>query len=275
MNNRPLRSAIALSLGALLAFAGTVAADTARADGDVATPVVETIALPDPFAPGEVRSIDIGIVLTCSGSTHVDPGQTVTAAVDFSNAPLDGAVISVTDGTVGPAPADWTPDGVPCPFPAPMFYTGTPSVVTLRAPTTPGTGYVYSLMYHRSIEPFGANDPGAVRLLTAIDIKLDVVVNTPPTLTLPTVASGGAVEANTTGGWIADWAGLGATDAEDTPDPTPTCSPAAGTVLSLGTTSVTCAVTDSGGMPASGSFAVTVVDTHRPDPDRSARRART
>ena len=164
MNNRTLRSAIALSLGALLAFAGTVAADTARADGDVASPTIETVALPDPFAPGEVRSIDIGIVLTCSGSTHVDPGQTVTAAIDFSNAPLDGSVISVTDGTVGPAPADWTPDGVSCPSPAPMFYAGTPSVVTLRAPTTPGTGYVYSLMYHRSIEPFGANDPGGHRL---------------------------------------------------------------------------------------------------------------
>ena len=34
MNHRPLRSAMVLSIGALLAFAGSVAADTARADGD-------------------------------------------------------------------------------------------------------------------------------------------------------------------------------------------------------------------------------------------------
>ena len=52
MNHRPLRSAIALSLGALLAFAGTVAADTARADGDVTTPVVETIANLRPVRAG-------------------------------------------------------------------------------------------------------------------------------------------------------------------------------------------------------------------------------
>jgi hypothetical protein len=264
MNNRPVRSAIALSFVAFLAFAGTVAADTARADGDVATAVVEPVANLLPFAPGEVRSVDIGIVLTCTGTSHVDPGQTVTAGIDSWTAPLDGMVVSVTDGTVGPAPTDWTPDGISCPLPARMFYTGTPSVVTLRAPTTPGTGYTYSLMYHRSIEPFGANDPAAIRQLTAIDIVLDVVGNTPPTLTLPTVASGGSVEANTTGGWIADWAGLVATDAQDTPDPTPSCSPAAGTPLPLGTTSVACSVTDNGGMSASGSFAVTVVDTTGP-----------
>lgn len=264
MNHRPLRSAMALSLGALLAFAGGVAADTARADGDVLTPTVEAIANLRPFAPGEVRSVDIGIVLICTGTAHVDPGQTVTAIVDSWSAPLDGAVLSVTDGTVGPAPADWTPDGVACPLPARMFYTGTPSVVTLRAPTTPGSGYLYSILYHRTIEPFGANDPGAIRQLTAIDIRFDVVVNTPPTLTLPTVVSGGTVEANTTGGWTADWAGLGATDAEDTPAPTPTCAPPAGALLALGTNGVTCSVADSGGMTASDSFDVTVVDTTDP-----------
>ena len=264
MHTRPLRSAIALSMGALLAFAGSVAADTARADGDVTTPAVETIANLLPFAPGEERSVDIGIVLTCTGTAHVDPGQTVTAIIDSWNAPLDGAVVSVTDGTVGPAPADWTPDGVSCPLPARMFSTGTPSVVTLRAPTTPGTGYLYSLMYHRTIEPFGANDAGAIRQLTAIDIVLDVVVNTAPILTLPTVAGGGTIEANATGGWTADWSGLGATDAEDNPYPTPGCIPVAGTVLPLGSTSVTCSVMDSGGMIDFATFNVFVAD--RTDP---------
>ena len=177
MNHRPLRSAIALSLGALIAFAGTAAADTARADGNVSTPVVEAVVTLDPFAPGEVRSVDVGIVLTCTGTSHVDPGQTVTAIIDSWISPEDGAVMSATDGTVGPAPADWTPDGVACPLPARMFYTGTPSVVTLRAPTKLGTGYRFSLMYHRTIQPFGADDPGAIRQLTAIEILLDVVAN--------------------------------------------------------------------------------------------------
>jgi hypothetical protein len=264
MNHRPLRSAIALSLGAILAFAGSVAADTARADGDVLTPAVEAVVNLGAFAPGEVRSVDVGIVLTCTGTEHVDPGQTVTVGIDSWVTPDDGAVLSVTDGTVGPAPDDWTPDGVACPLPARMFYTGTPSVVTLRAPTTAGTGYRYSLMYHRSIEPFGANDPGAIRQLTAIDIMLDVVTNTPPSLTLPTAATGGTIEADTTGGWTADWAGLAATDAEDAPAPTPTCSPSAGTVLPLGTTGVTCSVTDSGGLSADATFDVTVADTTDP-----------
>ena len=151
-----------------------------------------------------------------------------------------------------------------CPLPARMFSTGTPSVVTLRAPTTPGTGYLYSLMYHRTIEPFGANDAGAIRQLTAIDIVLDVVMNTAPTLTLPTVAGGGTIEANATGGWTADWSGLGATDAEDDPDPTPGCIPVAGTVLALGSTSVTCSVMDSGGMIDFATFDVFVAD--RTDP---------
>jgi hypothetical protein len=267
MNHRPLRSAIALSLGALIAFAGAASADSARADGDVTTPAVETVANLLPFAPGEERAVDIGIVLTCAGTTHVDPGQTVTAAIDSWIAPLDGAIVSVTDGTVGPAPADWTPDGVSCPLPARMFYTGTPSVVTVRAPTTPGTGYLYSLMYHRSIEPFGANDAGAVRQLTAIDIKLDVVVpptNTPPTLTLPTLAGAGTVEGNRIGGWWGPWLGLGATDLEDDPDPTATCNPAPGDVLPLGPTAVTCSATDSGGLSTTESFNLTVVDTTAP-----------
>ena len=56
----------------------------------------------------------------------------------------------------------------------------------------------------------------------------------------------------------------GATDAEDDPDPTAGCTPAAGSVLPLGTTSVTCSVIDRGGLPASATFDVTVVDTTRP-----------
>ena len=116
MNHRPLRSAMVLSIGALLAFAGSVAADTARADGDA---TLDSIVDLGALAPGEVRA-DIGIVLTCSSTSHVDPGQTVTAIIDSFTAPEDGAVLSVTDGTVGPAPADWTPDGLPCPLPARM-----------------------------------------------------------------------------------------------------------------------------------------------------------
>lgn len=264
MHHRPLRHAIAVSMGALLAFAGGAAADTFRADGDVLTPTIDTTVNIGQVAPGAVLSVDVGFVLTCSNLSHVDPGQTVTATFSSGLEPLDGRILSVTDGTVGPVPAGWTADGTGCDFPAPTLSSGTPSVVTLQAPTAPGTGYTYSLMYARSLSPAGVDDGGAIRQSTAVDIVLDVVANTPPSLTLPTVAIAGTVEGDTTGGWTADWSGLGATDAEDDPDPSASCSPAAGTLLALGTTSVTCGVTDGGGLTDSATFDITVGDTTPP-----------
>jgi hypothetical protein len=254
---------MALSLGALLAFAGGAAADTAKfPDGDLLTTAIDMKLAP--FAPGEIRAVEIGIVLTCTGTSHMDPGQTITAGIDSAVAPEGGAILEVTDATVGPVPADWPAEFANCPTPAPTFSGGTPSAVELQAPMTPGTNYKYSLMYHRAFDPFGLNDATAIRQATVIDIYLDVVVNTRPTLTLPAVAGGGPVEANTTGGWTADWTGLAATDAEDVPAPTPGCDPAAGTLLTLGTNAVTCSVTDGGGLSDSDSFDVTVQDTTAP-----------
>jgi hypothetical protein len=254
---------MALSLGALLAFAGGAAADTAKfPDGDILTPAIDLNL--GPVAPGEIRTVEIGIVLTCTGTSHMDPGQTITAGIDSAVAPEGGAILSVTDATVGPVPADWPAEFENCPSPAPTLSGGTPSVVTLQAPTTPGTGYKYSLMYHRAFDPFGLNDATAIRQATVMDIFLDVVINTPPTLTLPAVAGGGPVEANATGGWTADWTGLAASDAEDVPAPTPGCDPAAGTLMPLGTNPVTCSVTDGGGLSDSGTFDVTVQDTTAP-----------
>jgi len=84
--------------------------------------------------------------------------------------------------------------------------------------------------------------------------------NTPPILTLPanitaeaTGSSGTAVSFTAT-----------STDAEDNPDPTPICAPASGSTFPIGTTTVGCSVTDSGGLTASGSFTVTISDTTPP-----------
>jgi hypothetical protein len=262
MHHRPLRRAIALSLGALLAFAGIAAADTIGADGDVTTPAIDATANLGAVAPGSVHSVNVGFVLTCANGSHLDAGQTVTAIYAGGIEPEDGKILSVTDGTVGPAPATWPADGASCASPAQTFAGGTPSVVTLQAPTTPGKGYVFSLMFDRTISPEGATDSAALSLSTGIDIRLDV--NTPPTLTLPTVAGGGTVEGNAIGGWIGPWLGLAATDAEDDPDPTPSCSPPAGTLLPVGPTSVTCSVTDGGDLTTSATFTLTVVDTTPP-----------
>ena len=94
----------------------------------------------------------------------------------------------------------------------------------------------------------------------SVTFILDVVVNTPPTLHLPADIT---VEGDTAGGAIAAYA-VSATDAEDATAPSPTCSPVVGAVLPLGTTTVDCSVTDSGGLTEGGAFDITVVDTTPP-----------
>jgi hypothetical protein len=133
--------------------------------------------------------------------------------------------------------------------------------VTLRAPTTAGV-HTYTIAWDRSLAPAGSNDANAFsRTMTSVNFTLRVIANAAPTLTVPASFT---VEGDTTGGWTADGSGVSATDPEDAPDPTPTCDPAAGAVLPLGTTHVTCTVTDSAGASDSDTFDVTVVDTSAP-----------
>jgi hypothetical protein len=70
-------------------------------------------------------------------------------------------------------------------------------------------------------------------------------------------------EGDTTGGWTAAF-DVDATDAEDAPDPTPVCTPAVDDLLPLGTTTVSCTATDTGGRADTDTFDVTVVDTTAP-----------
>ena len=93
-----------------------------------------------------------------------------------------------------------------------------------------------------------------------LDTVTSNAVNTPPVLTVPgpitaeaTSPDGAAVAFQVT-----------ATDAEDDPDPTPSCDWSSGSTFPLGTTTVPCSVTDSGGLSDSASFDVTVVDTTAP-----------
>jgi hypothetical protein len=89
---------------------------------------------------------------------------------------------------------------------------------------------------------------------------ISVHLNAAPVLVVP---GNMTVEGNTTGGARVTFT-ASATDAEDNPDPTPSCSPASGSLFALGTTTVTCQVTDSDGQTASGKFSVRVVDTTAP-----------
>ncbi|MGK2849882.1 MAG: HYR domain-containing protein [Candidatus Limnocylindrales bacterium] len=261
MHHRSLRRAAALALAAALAVAGIASADTVRADGDAVTPGSQVMVDLGEVAPSTQLTIPVSFELVCGSETHLDPGQSVSLTLSASSAAPGGQINAVTPGSVGPAPDGWTPDGQGCPFPAPTLTTGTASLVTITAPAAINVGYVYTIGYARSVSPAGADDANALRSTTSVSFRLAVVANVAPVLTVPADLT---AEGNATGGWTAAYPGVSATDAEDDPDPVPACSPAAEEVLPLGTTTVSCSVTDSGGRSDAGSFAVTVVDTTAP-----------
>ena len=260
MQLRSVRRALVLALAALLAFAGFASADSVRTDGDAVLPGNQGLVDLGQVEPSAEVSAQVAFQLVCGSLGHVDAGQSVTLTYGSATVPLAGAVVSVTSGSTAPAPDGWTPDGEGCPFPAPVVDGGTASTVTLRAPTVPDV-YLYTITYARTLTPVGAADGSALSALTAISFELEVVANTPPVLGVPGDLT---VEGDTAGGWTADWSGVTAADAQDDPDPAPVCSPAAGEVLPLGTTDVTCSVVDAGGLSDVGTFAVEVVDTTAP-----------
>jgi hypothetical protein len=90
--------------------------------------------------------------------------------------------------------------------------------------------------------------------------EANVHLNTAPVLSVP---SDMTLEATSAAGAAGAFTAT-ATDAEDGSSLTPVCSPASGSTFPLGTTTVACTVTDSGGLEDSGSFHVTVVDTTAP-----------
>jgi len=261
MHHRSLRRAAGLAVAGLLAFAGAASADMVRSDGDVVSPGAQTFVDLGAVAPGAVIQVEVAFELVCSNVRHVDAGQTISLTLLASQAPAGGAVVSATPASIGPVPADWPAENADCPDPLPVLGSSTSSTVTLRAPTTINVGYIYTVGYARSLSPAGSNDAGALSgTATAVNFRLDVATNTPPDLTVPGDAT---VEGDTIGGWTAVYA-VSATDAQDEPDPVSTCSPAAGSVLPLGTTTVDCTVTDRAGLSDSGSFALTVVDSTAP-----------
>lgn len=262
MRHRSLHRAAALSMVALLLSAGIAAADGVAADGDALTSQVDGTVHLGTVDPGAEVIVDVRFVLTCAGLSHVDPGQSILLSYGGGSQPGDGEIVSVGAATLDPIEGDWAVDDEGCATPAPSTDNGSWSRVTLTAPSVPGTGYAYTVSWDRALSPAGTNDDQALsRTPTTVDFTLDVRGNVAPTLLLPSSVT---VEGDTTGGWTADWSGVSATDPEDSPDPVPSCTPAAGSVLPLGTTTVACSVTDTGGRSDSGSFDVTVVDTTPP-----------
>jgi HYR domain len=275
MYRRPIRRATILAITGVLVFAGTAFADQLLADGDVANTGIQGTKPLGNVPAGSLVSVDVEFTLNCVGLGHVDVGQSVILSWSgLGSTPPGGAIVSVTQGSIGPVTVDdrWATDTQGCPSPTPTKVGATRSTVTLRAPTTADVGYLYTIVYDRSLSPAGNNDTGAFsRTATQVSFSMNVVGNAAPTLTVP---ASHEEEGNTTGGWVADWSGVSATDPEDNPDPTPSCIPAAGTKLLLGlTTPVSCSATDTAGATTTRSFAITVVDRTPPvltvPPDRS------
>ena len=257
---RPTRRAAALAFAALLSLPGLASADGVAADADTLTVGPQSTIDLGQVAPSATMSLTVDFALSCANGSHVDPGQTVNLAYSGGFQPVGGAILSVSDGSVGPVPSDWPSDGTFCPSPAPALAGTAASVVQLRAPALAGSNYEFFITWSRTLSPAGSLDSSALKGGTTLTVIVDVVTNTPPVLTTPGDLT---VEGDTTGGWIAAFSAT-ATDIQDDPDPTPICSVLPGALVALGTTTVNCSVTDSGGMSDTGSFDVTVVDTTAP-----------
>jgi hypothetical protein len=262
MRTSVLARSLASGVAAVMAMAAIAFADTVSGDADQLIAGAQNGRYLGEVGPGAVIQVPIDFRLTCKGLSHVDPGQTVYLTLSSMTVPAGGSA-SATDGAVGPVPETWANDtggSVACPSPAPTPLTAsTPSVATIVAPALPGP-YEYAFMFDRTLSPSGANDGSALTSLTGVSFTLTVVANTPPALVLPAAATH---EGNAPGGWLGAWS-VATADAEDNPPPSAACDPAAGSLLPLGTTTVACWVTDSGGLTTRGTFQVTVRDTTAP-----------
>ena len=84
---------------------------------------------------------------------------------------------------------------------------------------------------------------------------------TPPAVSVPASITAGAAGAS---GAVVTYSGVSATDTVDGVISSVSCAPASGSLFVLGSTTVTCSATDSGGNAGSALFTVTVVDRTAP-----------
>lgn len=241
----------------ILAATATAFAESIVADADSISAGDQTTFDLGSALPNQDVPVDVTFRLDCSGTSHVDAGQSVRLSPGPRTIPRGG---SFGVGSVVLTPgAGWPADGEACP-------TGSAGVigighVIVTAPNALGTDLRYVFSWTRSFVPSTASDAGALEGTDpTVTFILDVADNTPPVLILP---GDSPVEGGTIGGAVAAY-DVSASDAEDATAPTPACSPAVGALLPLGLSTVSCSATDSGGLTTTGSFGITVVDTTAP-----------
>jgi hypothetical protein len=256
-----IRRSLAAAAAVMLLTVPSVFAETVDLDTDLLTTGNQNVIDLGTVPAGSDQTVDVYFVLTCSGTSHVDSTQAVRVVPATRIIPSGGGY-SVGTLTFGLGSA-WPADGEPCPTDLPPTIGG-PMHVVVTAPDAPGLDYRYVFTWSRNLVPTTTTDAGTFAGSNPqITISLDVAeptVNTPPELQLPADST---VEGNATGGAVAAYT-VTATDAEDAVAPTPSCSPATGSLLPLGTNTISCSASDSAGLGASGSFHITVVDTTDP-----------
>jgi hypothetical protein len=250
MRNRIFKRAAIGAAALLLVGAAVAYADVINADADRVSASAQTMVNLGTVGPGAVVTREIYFLLECRLTNHVVAGSTITLTPQ-NPSPAPGGTISATPTTIGPVPLDWPAPGQPCTG-DPVYQSTTASTVTIHAPTVQDTGYIFRIEYGK--EPLTG-----LSGITTMTFRLDVGPNATPVVTVPAPIT---AEGNTLGGWLATYSAT-ATDAEDGPLPA-TCTPAAGDVLAVGSTTVTCSATDSGGATGSASFQVVVTDTTAP-----------
>ena len=267
MGFRALRRAFAITVGVGLLSANAAFADVVRTDGDIVDTDLDSLVELGPVAPGTVIEIDVGFELQCGGFLHVESFQSIVLTPGIRSIP-PGAAVDYTGATIDAPGAGWPVDGDLCGTPPDPVKATLPAQVTLTAPMTVDEGYLYTLSWSRAMSPAAPGDFGTLSGLTAVTFTLDVVSNTPPTLSLPAAVE---LEGDRTGGAVAAYT-VGAADAEDDPDPVVKCTPAPGADVSLGTTTVTCSATDFGWAQDNGIIPSDRRRHHCPDTRRDARR---
>ena len=251
--------AAAVAVGMVFGAAGVAEADSITADGDGLAPIANNDLAFGTVCVGSTttKSVPLALFRNQGGTNVFANGSRVTVSRSAQSGTGIDAVMTTSSITM---PSDWvaSPNGTR----SEVFS----SSVTFTAGTTPraATG---SVTYTASGTE--AQNGGALTREDLMNVSA-TVSNTgacAPDTTAPTLSAMPAnmtIEATGASGAVATWTSPTATDDVD-PSPVVTCTPASGSTLALGTTTVSCTARDaSGNQSAAQTFTVTVRDTTAP-----------
>lgn len=231
---------VAILSAVLLLGASPVWADNLLADDDTLSPINGNLSLT--LQENTTGTVDLYLKFDCTGS---------------GCSPLPAYTATASQGGT-PSPAAWVTSA---PAASGVNYTGWVSVaISVSAVGLSPDSYTTNFKYQ-------AVDRGGNSKQASINLQLTVTA-APSTNSAPWIsATDITVEGNTTGGATVAYTNITVGDAEDDPDDlTLSCTPASGSFFALGGPhTVSCTVTDSGGMTDTTTFEVTVQDTTPPD----------